>query len=243
MQHFMKLGRFAAISAVLMTTSAIAETVLPCGTKDAMLDGDNRGYASQPGFAAAQYSMGATGSSESQTYRDVVFPNGELSFADQVVSYNPGASVPSEPHRRAEASIGVPDWTGGSSCRSKQACTFVSLGSGGALVVQFIDNVLTGSGNEDMDLWVFEVGPDVEDMSVEISMDGRNWLSVGSIGGGKAGVDIDAFGYGPDAEFSFVRLIDDPERGQKGGRTAGADIDAVGAISTRAASDDTCTCP
>ena len=200
-------------------------------------------YSRQSNSGTGQYGMGAGGSPASQTYRDVEFPFGELSFADEVVSYTPGATQASEPYRNAQTSLGIPDWLGGATCESQQTCEYISLGSGGALVVQFTDNVLTGSGTEEIDLWVFEIGPDVEDMSVDISIDGVIWESVGSIGGGNSGVDIDAFGFGPDAAFYFVRLTDDPKRGHRRGRTAGADIDAIGAISTRMAEDETCTCP
>ena len=68
---------------------------------------------------------------------------------------------------------------------------------------------------------------------VDISKDGSTWYSVGGVGGATAGIDIDAFGFGTSDFFSFVRLTDDPNEGQQGnGETIGADIDAVGAIST-----------
>jgi len=174
------------------------------------------------------------------TVEGVTFPQGNISFADKVVSYTPGAPAPSNPHRGAEQALGLPDYNGRSSCSSQASCSFVSLGSGGTLVVRFTDNVLTGSGNSDIDLWVFEVGPQVEDMFVEISADGRTWHSVGAIGGGKSGVDIDAFGFGQSSAFRYVRLRDDPAKDGQSGPTVGADIDAIGAISTR--SGDECDC-
>jgi hypothetical protein len=70
---------------------------------------------------------------------------------------------------------------------------------------------------------------------VDVSSDGVTWLSVGSVGGSTAGVDIDAFGYGPNSNFSWVRLTDVAAADQTTGITVGADIDAVGAISTVAA--------
>lgn len=160
------------------------------------------------------------------------FPAGAASFADAVVSYSP-AGPPSIPHQGAFNALGVPDYAGGSSCSSQADCSFVSLGSGGVLVLRFTDNRLTGSGNNDLDLWIFEVGPNVEDTFVDISMDGSIWHSVGSVGGSLSGIDIDAYGWGIGDEFAFVRLTDDPNEGGGGsGGTVGADIDAVGAIST-----------
>ena len=82
-------------------------------------------------------------------------------------------------------------------------------------------------------LWIFEVGPDVEDTFVDISKDGANWFSVGKVAGATAGIDIDAYGFGTSDFFSYVRLTDDTDEGEQGnGQTVGADIDAVGAISS-----------
>ena len=108
------------------------------------------------------------------------------------------------------------------------------MGDGGSLTIQFLDNVLTGSGDGRDDLWVFEVGADIEDTFVEISVDGVDWNPVGKVFGSTAGIDIDAFGFGSAARFSFVRLTDDPSEGEQSGIFVGADIDAVGAISTAA---------
>lgn len=164
----------------------------------------------------------------------VEFPQGAVSFADAVVSYSPilVSGNPSDPHRGASNALGVPNYTGVNGCASQADCSFVSLGDGGSLVVQFIDNRLTGSGNASLDLWIFEVGPDVEDTFVDISKDGTTWLSVGKVGGSTAGVDIDAFGYTAADLFAYVRLRDDPDLDGQSGATVGADIDAIGAIST-----------
>lgn len=162
----------------------------------------------------------------------VEFPQGAVSFADAVASYSPimVGTGPTAPHRVPANALGVPDYNGVNGCGA--VCSFVSLGDGGSLVVQFTDNALTGSGTAAADLWIFEVGPDVEDMFVDISVDGAVWHSVGSVGGATAGVNIDAFGHGVGTQFFFVRLTDDPNRDGQSGATVGADIDAVGAIST-----------
>ncbi len=166
------------------------------------------------------------------TYKGVDFPDGEKSFADKVVSYDPYVymDVPTEEARHPERALGPPDSTGSD-------WKFVTLGDGGSIIFQFTDNSLTGSGDSALDLWIFEVGSDVEDTFVYISKDGTTWHSVGKVYGSTAGIDIDGFGWGVTDFFSFVKLVDDPDEGHQASDwwrdiTVGADIDAVGAISS-----------
>lgn len=177
------------------------------------------------------------------------FPQGAMSFADAVASYSPGPG-PGAAFVEPANALGAPDvnTTNGLACflsPSTSNCLFTSLGEGGSLVLQFTDNLLTGSspsgsvvgvGDGFNDLYVFEVGV-AESTSVEISANGTDWHTVGQIGGGGSGIgvfsygfDIDTLGFGYGDAFSFVRIVDlliDP-----GSSPAGADIDAVGAIST-----------
>jgi len=162
-------------------------------------------------------------------YGGVDFPDGASSFADAVVDYSPainGSGQPTAPYRNSAEALGIPDYTSG------PGLDYVSLGSGGSITLQFTDNSLTGSGNSDDDLWVFEIGGDVEDTFVEISKDNSNWESVGKVTGGTLGIDIDFYGFDTLDFFSFVRLTDDPNEGNTTGITVGADIDALGAISS-----------
>lgn len=167
----------------------------------------------------------ASVSAHAEIFGNVDFPGGASSFADAVVSYEPtfgGASGPEASARDSSQALGIPNVSG-----------YVTLGDGGRITLRFTDNSLTGSGSSALDLWIFEVGPDVEDTFVDISKDGLNWVSVGKVFGATAGIDIDAFGFGTSDFFSFVRLTDDTAEGQQGnGGTVGADIDAVGAISS-----------
>ena len=164
----------------------------------------------------------------------VDFPEGAASFADSVVSYNPVISGggPTAPHQIPENALGEPDYTNDPNCTGDPSCTFVSLGDGGSITLQFTNNLLTGSGDDGDDLWIFEVGPDVEDTFVEISRNNITWHSVGSVGGSTSGIDIDFFGFGVADQFRYVRLTDDETKDDQTGITVGADIDAVGAIST-----------
>jgi hypothetical protein len=162
------------------------------------------------------------------------FPQGPVSFADAVGSYTPGlvGSNPTIPNRGADNALGVPDYAGSVYCATQSGCPYVSLGDGGNIVLRFVNNLLTGSNSSDLDLWVFEVGPDVEDTFVDISQDGVNWHPVGKVFGSTSGIDIDAFGFSVDDFFGFVRLTDDTNADDQNGASVGADIDAVGAIST-----------
>jgi len=183
------------------------------------------------GAAAALLVAASAGPALAVPFGGVEFPQGAASFADAVVGFTVGAGGVSDPHDDPANALGTPDFTN-VSC-SVGNCSYVSLGSGGSLTLRFVDNVLTGSGDADDDLWIFEIGPDVEDTFVEVSENGSVWLSVGSVTGSTRGIDIDAFGHGLASAFSFVRLTDDPNEGAGSGSTVGADIDAVGAISTR----------
>jgi len=174
-------------------------------------------------------------------------PNGAASFADAVTEFIPGivfdagegANVPFDAFLGSQNTLGIPDVTQatGLDCffnQNQNNCKFASLGVGGSLTVEFTDNRLTGSGDALDDLWIYEIGPDIEDTFVEISMNGIVWMDVGLVTGSTKGVDIDAFGFGPSDLFRFIRLTDDPNEGDLDGETVGADIDAIAAISSAA---------
>jgi len=173
-------------------------------------------------------SLAISSNASAVTFGGVDFPGGAASFADAVVDYSPVIKngEPDAAHRVSAEALGIPDFTSG------PGVDFVSLGDGGSITLQFTDNSLTGSGNSDDDLWIFEIGPDVEDTFVEISMNNSDWHSVGKVFGSTAGIDIDFYGWGVLDFFSFVRLTDDGGEGLQTGITVGADIDAVGAISS-----------
>lgn len=172
------------------------------------------------------------------------FPAGAASFADALVEFSPGIvpepgadrDIPLPEYRDGNNVLGPPDMNVEqviecSNAPSTETCKFVSLGVGGTLTVRFTDNLLTGSGNADPDLYIFETGP-AEGTFVDVSADGVNWFSVGLWPTFADGIDIDAFGFGIDDRFGYVRLRDDPDQGNTTGLTVGGDIDAIGAIST-----------
>ncbi len=184
-------------------------------------------------FAAALGAAAFTLPAHAVLIGGIEFPQGAASFADAATVDYTGALAPAAPYQGASNATGVPDYAGMNTCPSQDQCSFVSLGSGGTLIVRFLDNLLTGSDNDAPDLWIFEVGPDVETTFVWVSTDGADWHPVGSVGGATAGIDLDQFGFGRSSAFSWVRLQDDPSADGQSGPTVGADIDAVGAISTR----------
>lgn len=171
-----------------------------------------------------------------EEFGGIEFPQGAASFADEVVAFQPdfsGGPVPTGPNfTDPSVAIGVPDYSGGNFGTGA-----VSLGAGGRIVLKFNNNRLTGSDSPAHDLHIFEVGSDVEDTFVDISEDGVVWHSVGKVAGAVSSIDIDAFGFTSTNSFAYVRLTDDRNEGGTSGETVGADIDAVGAISTQPIQD------
>lgn len=153
------------------------------------------------------------------TYSGVTFPDGDISFADVVVSFTPGPDV-GAPHLDASQVLGAPDGN------------HLSLGDNGTLIVRFSDNSLTTSGDATPDLHIFEVGTVVEVFNVAISQDQVTWIDLGDLSGQPTSIDIDGVaGVVAFAQYSYVRLIDVGPN-QTGSPFGEADIDAIGAISS-----------
>ncbi|PVW16217.1 OmpA family protein [Marixanthomonas spongiae] len=149
---------------------------------------------------------------------EVYFPLGDVSFADEVVSFKVGDPAPVDGYG-PEKSLHIPDYTGGFQEK------YTTLGYGGELIVKFNDNTLADI--EGPDLYIFEIGPAVEPVDVYISKDGKNWIAVGRTGGGFSEVDISEFIQKNDV-FRYVKVVDIKDK--KSGKWPGADIDAIGAI-------------
>ncbi|WP_339918283.1 OmpA family protein [Yeosuana marina] len=144
----------------------------------------------------------------------VYLPLGKLSFADRVISYwHP------ENKNNTAYTIGEPDAysTGMNSVMNAH-----SLGLKGTLTVKFEDNALVDVNGPD--LYVFELGQ-IEPTNLEISKDGKTWISVGKISGGVAEVDIHDF-VKPNELYYYVRLTDL----ETSSGIPGADVDAIAAI-------------
>lgn len=171
------------------------------------------------------------------TYGGAEFSSTNIDFADIMVSYNPlpdvNGDLPNTGSNDPNAALGAADYV-------TSGPYYVSLGVGGSLTLGFSGKYLTGSGNVENDLWIFEIGTP-EAVTVSISKDGNNWFNLGQVKAipnvAAIGIDIDSFGYGLDQFFSYVRLTDvanDAETLCSTGSSycfVGADIDAVGITS------------
>jgi hypothetical protein len=170
-----------------------------------------------------------------EEFGGVEFPSGSISFADSVQEFTPGSYTE---QTNTSNALGAPDYAGG-----EDGSRYLSLGNGGTVVLKFTDNALTASGDSDLDLWIFEVGNAVEATHVYVSQDGSAWIYVGYISGSTSGIDIDAYvadGVVVGENYLYVKLVDDEDDDYQTAAYAGADIDAVGAISTVVLNNDTC---
>jgi outer membrane protein OmpA-like peptidoglycan-associated protein len=163
---------------------------------------------------------------ESKTYTDsrgkkIVFKQGDASFADEVVSFDLGKPAPSASRQNdPKIALGVPDYD-----PRGRGPADLSLGCGGTLVIRFNDNAAVDVPGPD--LYVFEVGPNIEGVRLAISQDGASWIDAGNISGGTAEVDMASVAK-PGERYRYIKLTD--LKSACGGNYPGADIDAVGAI-------------
>src|SRR5690606_10187966 len=79
-------------------------------------------------------------------------------FADAIIEYVAGC--PTNQDTFPESTLGVSDYD------ENNGDTYLYLGEGGYVKLRFTNNVLTNSGSSDDDLYVFEIGPLVEDCTL-----------------------------------------------------------------------------
>jgi hypothetical protein len=172
------------------------------------------------------------------TYNWVAYPAGDISFADQVALYEPlwNLGVPGGNSTTLQSAstfndplvaLGPPDVDG------VLAGHFVGIGHGGRLTLCFTDNVLVPDGTPAADLHISEEGTTAEGMSVEVSSNGSEWTSLGTLGNTlhDLNIDLDSFGLPTTARYRYVRITDDGVITSTS-NSRGVDIDAVGAISS-----------
>ena len=159
------------------------------------------------------------------TYRGVSvdFPEGSISFADAVVSVRQGSPA-TQILKLPETVLGPPDWDRPDNSTTPYPDLAYSLGCGGELVVEFIDNALIDVVGPD--LYVFEVGI-IEPTQMEVSNDLTSWQDIGRIGGAVAVVDFADFDL-QKSSYRYVRFTD--LRRVCNNISPGADIDAIGGI-------------
>ncbi|NEP82739.1 MAG: PEP-CTERM sorting domain-containing protein [Okeania sp. SIO3B3] len=169
-------------------------------------------------------------------------------FADEVVEYttNDDLLLENSLLTDPEATLGRNDWTqemvNGGSLGAWGQDIGTSLGNGGSLTVKFTNNALKGSGNKDLDLWIYEIGKAPEEMLVEISVDNETWYDVGfgirpdNTHQTGLGFDIDNLlmeteGIDENTLFRYVRVTDTGNNTYTNDKS-GADIDAIAALSS-----------
>jgi len=155
-------------------------------------------------------------------YKSIYLPLGKISFADKVVSFNVGNPPPIKKYRDSTQCLHEPNY------KNYQTPNFTSLGCGGSLVVEFTDNGFMNLPGDD--LYIFEVGPSTESATIEISQNGNDWIYAGTIAGGKSAIDLSNEGIDTESVFYFLRITDLKDLCRS--KSAGADIDAIGAINS-----------
>ena len=167
-----------------------------------------------------------------------------ISFADVLIEYIPGClQVDPIP----EGATGVADWNG----QNFDVPEIVFLGQGGSIKLGFTNNYIVNSGDNQLDLWVFEVGTAVESSDlalrpldafttnqlINLGIPDNNadgYYEVGNIAGSTSGLDIDAVipGYSlGQLKFDAIEIRDVPDVPCSSTTTTpGADIDAVCAL-------------
>jgi len=154
--------------------------------------------------------------------KSVYLPLGRISFADSIIEFNIGKPLPYKKFSDPTQALNAPNYT------TYNAPNYVSLGCKGSLTVVFTDNgFMNLPGN---DLYIFEVGPSEEAAKIEISVDGKIWELAGNITGGKSVIDLNDEQISTETVFYFLRITDQKEVCNS--KTAGADIDAIGAINS-----------
>jgi outer membrane protein OmpA-like peptidoglycan-associated protein len=154
----------------------------------------------------------------------VPFPTDRAHFADEVVSYEVGVPAPIPEAQDPKTALGPPDYTP----NRWEMPRAVSLGNGGSLALKWNHGALTDGPGPD--IFIFEIGPNVEAMNVDVSADGVHWIPVGEAPGGGCAVDIGPY-VQPGDVFHYVRLRDIPFKGAESDAWPGADIDAVAVVS------------
>lgn len=155
-------------------------------------------------------------------YESIYLPLGKISFADKLIEYKVGTPPPIQKYRDSIQCLHEPNY------KNYQTPNFISLGCGGSLTVEFTDNGFMNLPGDD--LYLFEVGPSQEPAKVEISQNGIDWVYAGKIAGGKSSIDLSKVGIDDETVFYFLRITDLKDLCKS--KSAGADIDAIGAINS-----------
>jgi photosystem II stability/assembly factor-like uncharacterized protein len=144
--------------------------------------------------------------------------DGAETYVDGVVAFlpgNPAGDCCQDPN----AVLGPPDFN------AETLSGFLTLGLGGSVTVEFVDNVALDGPGPDIDI----LGDPANDekVTVSVSSDGTTFTSFGVVGESSR-LDLAALGV---SQVRFVRITDD-RVGGVGGISAGAEVDAVKALNS-----------
>jgi len=154
---------------------------------------------------------------------EIYVPNGDISFADEVVEFKAGTpekyvDKENKYRRNPIKSLGTP-------YKDKE---HFSMGCSGELTLKFTDNILVDISGPD--IFIFETGGVLEPVVVLISKDNKNWIYVGIAKGGTSTIDISSR-VEEGEQFSYIKLVDiEYECTQE--HWDGAEILAVAALGT-----------
>ena len=177
-------------------------------------------------LAGTAFAEGGTVSNGMYTFEDrygntVTVP--VEAFAEEVISFEHGTPWTSDPDNQdPNLTLGLPD-----SSNAAQSTGDLCLGDRGNIVVRLGLPFYDGPGD---DIYIFEVGPNIEETKVSVSSDLRNWYSIGTAEGRTAGLDL-AGKVPAGMTFNYVSLTDGDAKSD--GSYPGADIDAVCALNSR----------
>jgi photosystem II stability/assembly factor-like uncharacterized protein len=139
-------------------------------------------------------------------------------YVDWVVSFTPGNPA-STCCNNSDAILGPPDFN------ADALSGFLSLGVGGSVTAEFVDNLALDGPGADIDI----IGDPANDeqVRVEVSTDGTTYKSFGLVG---ERVQIDLAAVGLDSA-RFVRITDDGNEPLRG-VSPGAEVDAIQALNS-----------
>ena len=157
-------------------------------------------------------------------------------YADTIINYQPGCSDLN--FKEPRAALGLADWSDPKDGR------VVLLGEGGQITLGFKDRIVSNSGDENPDIWIFEVGEIVEPCRIwgkpygtftenllnGLVKDEEGFYDLGLISDTATYIDFDVILKGfstGQLHFQAIKIVDVPELDCSTTINPGADIDAV----------------